>query len=658
MQDGKRERLNSWKEIADFLQRSEKTARRWEMQRNLPVHRVPGAGKGSVYAYRDELENWLRTAPAESSSLDLQAVPTGDARPAKSKGSKLPLAGALLLVSGLIAYLLVSPARPRRLSPEGPKPLNQSAAAKYPPLISDGRYLYYQEIDQGRIQMSRTSLDGSPVTTPLEIPLQRPDPGVVASDGSAMLLRNLQGDGTGDQPLYLQPLPSGAPVRLGSIFAYDSAWTPDRKQIVFGRSRAVFEARADGSHVRKLFDVPGWAHWFRWSPDGRKVRFTVYESTKVLRSIWEMGSDYSHPGPADFGLPEGARYCCGNWDPDGRRFYFQVSVAGFWHIYSYVEPSCRGPWTRHPAVQLTSGMADHSSPLPLADERSLALLHQVVKSELSQYDRTRGRWLPLVEGVPATTGAFRRDGGALAFTRVPGRALWRCDMPGCRDQVQLTKGPEAITMPRWSPDGEWIACMASTPGSPWRVIVVPSRGGGEVMALTDGTSPEADPTWSPTGDEIAFGGLPNPDVSKQRTIRIIHLKTRAVREVPDSRGFDTPNWSPDGRYLAAVRADTRELAFHDFETGRWRVVAGTSAGYLNWSADGSKLYFYSPVSQKMEIRCADPRSDEVLPVASFEGIRRPAFAFGDWVGLGPGDTPLALRDLSTVAVVRWKLDDR
>ena len=44
-------RLDSWKEIAAFFDRDERTVRRWEKERALPVHRVPGKGRGSVYAF-------------------------------------------------------------------------------------------------------------------------------------------------------------------------------------------------------------------------------------------------------------------------------------------------------------------------------------------------------------------------------------------------------------------------------------------------------------------------------------------------------------------------------------------------------------------------------------------------------------------------------
>ena len=52
--------LVSWKEIAAFLNRSERTVKRWERERGLPVHRVPGGERGSVFAYPGELADWLK----------------------------------------------------------------------------------------------------------------------------------------------------------------------------------------------------------------------------------------------------------------------------------------------------------------------------------------------------------------------------------------------------------------------------------------------------------------------------------------------------------------------------------------------------------------------------------------------------------------------
>jgi tetratricopeptide (TPR) repeat protein len=54
-----KKRLDSWKEIAAFFDRDERTVKRWEKERGLPVHRVPGSARGSVFAYAEELAEWL-----------------------------------------------------------------------------------------------------------------------------------------------------------------------------------------------------------------------------------------------------------------------------------------------------------------------------------------------------------------------------------------------------------------------------------------------------------------------------------------------------------------------------------------------------------------------------------------------------------------------
>src|ERR1700748_1631376 len=51
-------RLDSWKEIASYLLRSERTVRRWEDTEELPVHRQLHEKRGSVYAYTNELDAW------------------------------------------------------------------------------------------------------------------------------------------------------------------------------------------------------------------------------------------------------------------------------------------------------------------------------------------------------------------------------------------------------------------------------------------------------------------------------------------------------------------------------------------------------------------------------------------------------------------------
>src|SRR5579862_2543365 len=100
-------RLDSWKEIAAYFARDERTVRRWEANRGLPVHRVPG-GNSAVYAYEAELQTWLRGHPAgpKPQAADTQNsnqnLPN-TARPGSTWHKRLNVLVAivLVLVSGL-----------------------------------------------------------------------------------------------------------------------------------------------------------------------------------------------------------------------------------------------------------------------------------------------------------------------------------------------------------------------------------------------------------------------------------------------------------------------------------------------------------------------------------------------------------------------------
>jgi hypothetical protein len=52
--------LTSWKQIAAYLDHSERTVRRWETTEALPVHRRGHEKQDTVFAYKHELDAWGR----------------------------------------------------------------------------------------------------------------------------------------------------------------------------------------------------------------------------------------------------------------------------------------------------------------------------------------------------------------------------------------------------------------------------------------------------------------------------------------------------------------------------------------------------------------------------------------------------------------------
>lgn len=55
------DRLDSWKEIAGYLNRDVTTVQRWEKKERMPVHRHLHDRVGSVYAFPRELDSWLHS---------------------------------------------------------------------------------------------------------------------------------------------------------------------------------------------------------------------------------------------------------------------------------------------------------------------------------------------------------------------------------------------------------------------------------------------------------------------------------------------------------------------------------------------------------------------------------------------------------------------
>ena len=86
------DRLDSWREIAAYIKRDERTAMRWAKLYGMPVHHAPGGSHARVFAYRSEVTAWVRLQdrrekeahslpaasgeaglPAHAVSLDMQA---------------------------------------------------------------------------------------------------------------------------------------------------------------------------------------------------------------------------------------------------------------------------------------------------------------------------------------------------------------------------------------------------------------------------------------------------------------------------------------------------------------------------------------------------------------------------------------------------------
>jgi tetratricopeptide (TPR) repeat protein len=143
-EDRRDRRLKSWKEIAAFFGTNERTAKRWEASRGLPVHRLPGGARATVYADAGELEAWLmatqtsaRPRPGRAEG-PMNAPPAAPARPPLALK---PMAGAGLALALVAATVLAYRVEPRgTAAAEGEMPPTRQPPQEAVELFLAGTY--------------------------------------------------------------------------------------------------------------------------------------------------------------------------------------------------------------------------------------------------------------------------------------------------------------------------------------------------------------------------------------------------------------------------------------------------------------------------------------------------------------------------------------
>jgi len=145
-------------------------------------------------------------------------------------------------------------------------------------------------------------------------------------------------------------------------------------------------------------------------------------------------------------------------------------------------------------------------------------------------------------------------------------------------RLQLTSSPLGTSLPHWSYDGKQIAFIGGLPGKPTRIYIV-SRDGGAPRQVTNGESGkygDSDPSWSPDGALLAFGGIGLGTVGEE-SIHVVDLKTNHISALPGSAGMWSPRWSPDGRFIAGLSGiPSTRLLLYDVRTQKQSLVVNSS----------------------------------------------------------------------------------
>ena len=187
------------------------------------------------------------------------------------------------------------------------------------------------------------------------------------------------------------------------------------------------------------------------------------------------------------------------------------------------------------------------------------------------------QFVPYLSGLSAEGVAFSNDGQWLAYASVPEENLWKRKVDGS-ERLQLTFPPLQAYEPRWSPDGKKIAFQGITPGQPWKMYLI-SADGGEPEEVMPGIG---DLGWSPDGTSLIFhSGMTDFLSTSPRSIRLLGFETRQVSTIPGSEGLYSPRWSPDGRYIAALRVGAEILLIFDVHAKKWTELTKIPSIFLS-----------------------------------------------------------------------------
>lgn len=673
------DRLDSWKEIAAYLKRNERTVSRWE-KRGLPVYRVPGAQRQMVFAYKHELDEWMKRGKANNGAPTLEqgtatVIESSEPPPVEKEAAQseqntdrairrkkwglVALGGYALVFMGIVGGFLTYSHMSRSVRPFHLVKLTDDGHVKSS-LRTDGATLYFNELEMNRWILKSSPIGRGPVRT-IETPLSNVQVLDISNDGRNLLVTSFAGLEQ-EPPLWIIPTMGGSPRRVGDVLCDFAQWSPDNRRIACISGTRIIVLNADGldAHIVRSFS----SHAVRlvWSPDGNRLRVVLQEAATGTLTAWEIGitDDNSAGQPAAAKLPLG-NDCCGDWTwtREGRNFaYLQYGASGRTRLLLKPEGGWLSTWFARDAelpVQIGNVEALTSSK---TNDSLYLLIDNVLpehsyRAELLKFDVGQGALKPWLQGLSAHYVSFSRDGRWMTYVSTLDSSLWRSRVDST-EAFQLTKPSIEVALSAWSPDGRRIAFMGKQPGKPWRIFLI-GRDGGALQEAALGDDNQGAPTWSPDGKALVYG---NVDCKDTLTcwIRRVDLGTQTVEIVPGSRGFRTARWSPDGKYIAALQPGTQQLMLFDVSAGRWTTLADSISGdNINWSSDSQFIYTDSPQTGRPVIERTRIKDGQRVTVISLTSLQEVPGQLSTWFGLAPDNSPILMHQFTAreVYALEW-----
>ena len=273
--------------------------------------------------------------------------------------------------------------------------------------------------------------------------------------------------------MWIVPLHGGGPWKLSTLAAHSARWSPDGKNLAYASGNRIYLAAQDGSSPRALGSWKGVPEKLNWSPDGQRLRFLLVDPASRKSSFWELTFRDELTNPTLSSLPLALDDCCATWSQvRGKDVYLLIPSIARANQSIWILRAERSIW--EPAMRVTelhTGLSEiTAASYSSSAQRLYVISHVPSRSSLLRFDAQTGEFRHVLPGVSGVSLDYSKDRQWVTYTSSEDDSLWvsRADGGGARE---LVHAPEGAELPRWSPDGQWIAYMARRPGSPWRICL-------------------------------------------------------------------------------------------------------------------------------------------------------------------------------------------
>jgi serine/threonine-protein kinase len=442
----------------------------------------------------------------------------------------------------------------------------------------------------------------------------------------------------GTMRIYVRQIDGGDPIAIAADVGGNQrnpVWSADGSKVAFQAAGQIWEAPALGGRAQVIVDG---------TPEDPVESYTRSLRDGTAAYIQGGAIRLRRPGAAPSVLVTDGEAHSLSLSPDGKRLAYVSGNRDFAlgdRLLGNIAPSVVRvvAMSGGAPVDVTNGRSLAMSPIWWSSDALIYVaadgpLRDLHFQPLGSGGRPRGPSRRLTTGMNAHSIRLGSDGRLAIATLTQISNVSAVEIPAkgstsIATAERVTTGNQIVEDMDVLPGGGWIVFDSNQDGN--QDIYLQSLKSGRPTQITQDSTDDFGPTWSPNGKEIAFYSVRDGI----RQIFVMRATGRSIRAVThDTMQSHQPHWSPDGQRLVFYRRDAQGRD-RIFVTGRrpdstWSEptpVTDEFGSGATWSPDGGWIAFNDPAGRIKIVRAEGGPSRVVMTPEQAEGqfLRRPAW---------------------------------